>query len=317
MFAAVVRRIPCESGAVVMGTGIVSVAAQLTGHPVLSAVLLAAAGAVWVLLAVSFLIRLAADAAGWRAESVRPGALTGVAATGVLGVGLAQHGWPAASWVLLAVAVALWAVLMPRVLRGLKSPVVGVCFLLCVATQSLAVLAAKLAVGAVWLLPVAAVADVLGLGLYVFVLSRFDFRQLVRGCGDHWIAGGALAISTVSTSELGSALRVLHLAAAAFVGAGAFVLWAITAAWCAVLAVLELAVPRLRYDFRRWATVFPLGMTCTATFGVAAASGAGWLAETARVLLWPALVVLCLTGWGTTRRAARALARPRARPVSS
>ncbi|MER7013565.1 tellurite resistance/C4-dicarboxylate transporter family protein [Saccharopolyspora sp. NPDC000359] len=308
---AVVRRIPCESGAVVMAIGIVSVAARLVGHPVLSASLLAAAGAVWVLLAVSFLTRLAGDAAGWRAEAVRPGALSGVAATGVVGAGLLQHGWSAASWVLLALAAVLWAVLVPRVLQNLPTPAVGVCFLLCVATQSLAVLAAKLTSGAAWLLPLAAGADLLGLGLYVFVLSRFDFRQLVRGCGDHWIVGGALAISTVSTAELNSALHAVHLRTAV-VGVGAFVLWAITAAWYAVLAVLELVVVRLRYDFRRWATVFPLGMTCAATSSVATASGIGWLTGAAHALLWPALLVLGLTAWGTARQIVNALGHERA-----
>ncbi|RKT87471.1 Voltage-dependent anion channel [Saccharopolyspora antimicrobica] len=306
MFIAVAHRVPCESGAVVMGIGIVSVAAQLAGDTVLSWVLLTVAGVVWVLLGVSFLTRLASDAPAWRAEAVRPGALTGVAATGVLGVGLAQHGWPAVSWVFLAVAVVLWAALLPRVLRNLSSPAVGSSFLLCVATQSLAVLAAKLAVGAGWMLSLAVVADVLGLGLYAFVLSRFDFRQLVRGSGDHWIAGGALAISTVATTALASALPA---GAAGAVGAGAVVLWAITSAWYVVLAGLELFAPRLRYDFRRWATVFPLGMTCTATFGVAAATGAGWLMTAAQVLLWPALVVLCLAAWGTARRVTGGLLR--------
>ncbi|MDA3649447.1 tellurite resistance/C4-dicarboxylate transporter family protein [Saccharopolyspora indica] len=289
-----------------MGIGIVSVAAQLAGDAVLSWALLALAGAVWVLLGLSFLTRLASDAPAWRAEAARPGALTGVAATGVLGVGLAQHGWPTASWVLLAVAVVLWAALLPRVLRNLCSPAVGSSFLLCVSTQSLAVLAAKLAVGAAWVLPLAAAADVLGLGLYVFVLSRFDFRQLVRGSGDHWIAGGALAISTVATTALAAALPP---GAAGAAGAGAIVLWAITAAWYVVLAVLELFAPRLRYDFRRWATVFPLGMTCTATFGLAAATGTGWLAAVGQVLLWPALVVLCLAGWATARRVTGVLVR--------
>lgn len=301
-----VHRIPCESGAVVMGFGIVSVAAQLAGVTMLSWVLLAVAGAVWVLLGISFLTRLAADAPAWRAEAVRPGALTGVAATGVLGVDLAQHGWPSASWAFLAVAAVLWAALLPRVLRNLSSPAAGSGFLLCVATQSLAVLAAKLAGGAEWVLPLAAAANVLGLGLYAFVLSRFDFRQLVRGSGDHWIAGGALAISTVASTALASALPP---GAARAVGWGAVVLWAITSAWYVVLAGSELFAPRLRYDFRRWATVFPLGMTCTATFGVAAATGTGWLAAAAQVLLWPAVVVLCLAAWGTARRVTGVLVR--------
>jgi hypothetical protein len=37
---------------------------------------------------------------------------------------------------------------------------------------------------------------VLGLGQYVIVLYRFDWRQLAGGAGDLWVLGGALAISS-------------------------------------------------------------------------------------------------------------------------
>lgn len=40
-------------------------------------------------------------------------------------------------------------------------------------------------------------------------------------------------------------------------------------AWYAVLLVAEALRPRLRYDVRRWATVFPMGMTSAATLSVA------------------------------------------------
>jgi hypothetical protein len=42
----------------------------------------------------------------------------------------------------------------------------------------------------------------------VFVISRFDLRQLVVGHGDHWITGGALAISTLAAGKIRSARTV-------------------------------------------------------------------------------------------------------------
>ena len=62
-------------------------------------------------------------------------------------------------------------------------------------------------------------------------------------------------------------------------------------AWCVVLPAAEVARPRLRYDMRRWATAFPLGMTAAATLSVAAAVGAGWPREPGQVLVWVAPAV--------------------------
>ena len=53
-----------------------------------------------------------------------------------------------------------------------------------------------------WLLIAALVAFGLGLGLYVFVIARFDLHQLVVGRGDHWITGGALGISSLAAARL-------------------------------------------------------------------------------------------------------------------
>ncbi|MEV0057903.1 tellurite resistance/C4-dicarboxylate transporter family protein [Saccharopolyspora shandongensis] len=296
------QRVPPESGAAVMGLGVMSVAGHLAGFPVLSAVLLVVAAVLWALLGAAFLARLVFDNERWRSEAGRPGALTGVAGTGVLGLALVLHGW-CTGWIFLVLTALLWLGLMPRVLRGLATPTVGVSFLVCVGTQSLAVLAGQLAADArsPFLLAVCAISAAVGLALYVLVLIRFDFRQVARGAGDHWVAGGALAISTVAVAKLHSAVRELAAPAelATAVRAIGIALWAITMCWYVVLAVAELLAPRLRYDFRRWATVFPLGMTCTASFGTAAATGMVWMADAARLLLWPALLVLCLTAWGT------------------
>jgi hypothetical protein len=45
----------------------------------------------------------------------------------------------------------------------------------------------------------------------VFVISRFDLRQLLSGLGDHWITGGALAISTLAAGNIASGARTLGI----------------------------------------------------------------------------------------------------------
>lgn len=67
------------------------------------------------------------------------------------------------------------------------------------------------------------------------VLAHFDFRQLIAGSGDHWVAGGALAISTVTAGRI--AVDAEHLDVSPG-GRGAFkevalVLWLLAMLWFA------------------------------------------------------------------------------------
>ena len=305
------RAIPPETGAVVMGLGVVALDSRAVGLPGLSWLLFALAAAVWLVVAVAIGERLLGDRPRWRAEASRPGALTLVASTGVLGLGAAGAGAEAVAIGLFAVAVVAWGALVPRVFAATaRLPVVpgvaGARFLLCVASQSVAALGAQVALmtRSAWLVPWCAAATLLGLVLYGFVLSRFDLRQVISGSGDHWVVGGALAISVVAVAKLVEAMRGLSIASPwQVLGSGLdLVLLAVTACWYLVLVAAECAIPRLGYDLRRWATVFPLGMTCAAGFAAATVSGFTVVAVVARVLFWPALLVLCLTGWGTGRR---------------
>ncbi|WP_344343617.1 tellurite resistance/C4-dicarboxylate transporter family protein, partial [Kitasatospora putterlickiae] len=263
--------VPPATGAAVMATGIISVGFHLAGFDALSIADLWIAGVLWLLLALAFITLLLADPGGWTARSRTPPALTAVAATTVLGVRLDQLGWTVVAEVLLAVAALAWPVLLVSVLRHLGWRMPGAAFLICVATQGLAVLAATLAPHtADWLARAALPVFVLGLLLYGDALRRFDPRQVTAGAGDHWVAGGAMAISALAASKLlasgvwsggaHTALRVVTL-----------VLLGVALAWYAVLAVAELLRPRLRYDLRRWSTVFPLGMTAVASLSTGGA----------------------------------------------
>ncbi|MDI2127847.1 tellurite resistance/C4-dicarboxylate transporter family protein [Yinghuangia seranimata] len=299
--------IPPASGSIVMATGIVSVGLHLTGHETFSRVLLGLAGAVWVVLAVQFVELLLHDRAGWSTRADSPPALTGVAGTAVLGTRLAVLGWTGVAAALLVVAAAVWPVLLVGVLRHWSRPMPGAAFLVCVATQGLAVLGATLAglEDATWLMWTALVLFLLGLVLYVEALVRFDFRQVLTGAGDHWIAAGALSISTLAGSKLTASTEWTGTAHQAL-RTTTLVLLGLALAWYAVLAVCELLRPRLRYDIRRWATVFPLGMTAAASLSTSTAAGVAWLDDLGRALLWVAVIVWALVAYGLAARLLRA-----------
>ncbi|WP_326754344.1 tellurite resistance/C4-dicarboxylate transporter family protein [Streptomyces hirsutus] len=300
------------AGAAVMATGVVSVALHLAGWEILSLIFLVLACAAWLGLAAEFTLRLLRERERWVSEAETPGALTAVAATAVLGTRVAALGHDALAGALLALATVLWPVLLVLVVRRRRPRMPGSVFLCCVATQGLAVLAATLAAAesAAWLARVALVLFWFGLVLYVLALFLFDLRQVTEGAGDHWVASGAIAISALAGAELLAAdsarlylwndddlgvLRVMTVG-----------LLVLDLAWYGVLLVGEAVRPRPRYDTRRWATVFPLGMTAAATLSASAAVGVPWLGGLGRVLLWVAVAVWLMVAVGavTSARAA-------------
>jgi tellurite resistance protein TehA-like permease len=289
-FEQILGAVPPASGAVVMGTAIVSIALSLDRHETLSRILLAIAAAAWIALGLLLAARALRDRPRVREEARSPAALTGVAGTAVLGARLTLLGWGWAGIALLLIAVALWLVLLTPVLTHWVTPTVGVSLVLTVSTESLAVLSAALATRehAAWLLYTALVPFLLGLGFYAFVISRFDFRQLGVGRGDQWITGGALAISTLAAGRITLAAKALHhlVGISATLKVVSLVLWALTIAWLPVLLAAELLRPRLRYDVRRWSTVFPLGMYAACSFVVGAAATAPAITDFARVWVW-------------------------------
>ena len=140
--------------------------------------------------------------------------------------------------------------------------------------------------------------------------ARFDLRELVTGHGDEWVAGGALAISALAAArvtEAGGALAQFSEQHSALT-TGTLVLWCLAMAWLPALVTAEVLRPRLGYDVRRWATVFPLGMYAACSFatgqvtGITGITGFGrvwtWVAFTASLL---ALAGLLRHGWPVLR----------------
>jgi tellurite resistance protein TehA-like permease len=291
----ILTAIPPASGAVVMGTGIVSIGLSLDGQETSSLILVALDGAIWIALAVLLPARAVRDRARFRADARTPAALTGIAGTAVLGTRLTLLGWAWAGATLAVIALLIWLGLVPYVLRYWQTPTIGASFILTVATESLALLAATLAFSErdAWLLYAALAPFVLGLGFYALALARFAFRQLLVGLGDHWVTGGALAISTVTAGRITLAAQ----RTATLTGANgalktiALVLWWLTIAWLPALLAAEVIRPRLAYNVRRWSTVFPVGMYAACSFAVGTVTGTSAITQFARVWVWVGVAV--------------------------
>ncbi len=299
----VLDAIPPASGAIVMASGIVSIDLYSDHQPVVSAILLWFAAGAWLLLAIMLGVRLAYQRDRFAREAISPAAFTGVAGTAVLGTRLAIHDdYHAAAAALLAVSGLCWAVLVVPVLRHWKTPTAGVSFILVAATESLAVLGADLAVSyhADWLVSAAVAALVLGLAFYVFTAARFDLRDLLTGKGDHWIAGGALAICALAAGHVTQAAAALgqfsgqHQA----LTTSTLVLWCLAMVWLLPLVNAEILRPRLGNDVRRWATVFPLGVYAASSSTTGQVTGITGITSFGQAWTWVAFAgwLLALAG---------------------
>ncbi|AQS67976.1 tellurite resistance/C4-dicarboxylate transporter family protein [Streptomyces pactum] len=304
---------PPAAGAAVMATGILSVALHLTGHEILSRIALVLACAAWLTLAANFVYLLLVERARWVTRAGTPGALTAVAATTVLGTRFSLFGWSPLAVALLVLAALLWPGLLALVVTHWGRRIPGAVFLGCVATEGLAVLGATLAAATstAWLAHASLVPFWLGIVLYLIALFRFDLRQVARGSGDHWVAGGALAISALAGAKLlaaaGTGMYLWNDDDYAVLHDVTVFLLALDLAWYAVLLAAEIAWPRLRYDVRRWSTVFPLGMTAAATLSVAAVLDVPWLDAPGQALVWIAVAVWLAVAAGAVVRAGAGL----------
>ncbi|CAM5655403.1 Integral membrane protein OS=Streptomyces griseomycini OX=66895 GN=FHS37_001492 PE=4 SV=1 [Streptomyces griseomycini] len=200
---------------------------------------------------------------------------------------------------LLARTAVLWPTLLVLVLvlavRRRLPRMPGSVFLCCVAPQGPAVLGVTPAAteSAAWLARVAPVLFRLGLPLHGLALFRLDLRQVTEGTGDHRVAGGATAVSSLAGSELlaagGAHLRLWNEDGGDVLRFMTVVLLVLDLAWYGVPLVAGIARPQPCYDTRRWATVFPLGMTAAAALSAATAVGLPWLDGLGRVLVWVAV----------------------------
>lgn len=287
----------------VMATGIVSLAAHLLSLTRIAQGLFMLNIALYGVLCVLTMLRLYRFPRRFFADMTdhlrAPGFFTLVAGSCILGSQFvildADYRAGATLWL---GAVILWILLTYAIFAAftvkedkptLDEGISGVWLLAVVATQSIAVLAALLAMraGAAHKLELNFVALSMWLWggmLYIWMMSlifyRYTFFRLLPGdlSPPYWINMGAMAISTLAGS-----LLIVNAPEAPFLGSilpfvkGFTVLyWATGTWWIPMLVVLGawrygyMRHP-LRYDPLYWGAVFPLGMYAAATHEMAAA----------------------------------------------
>jgi respiratory nitrate reductase gamma subunit len=312
--------LPPASGGAVMASGIVSVGFALDRRGGISEALMWIALAIWVVLALLLAARWSFNRRRFFAEAALPPALTGVAGTGVLGARLTLYGWEWAGIAALAIGGLFLLALLSTVLPAWRRPTTGASFLTTVSLQSLAVLSATLAVSEDrrGLVVLALVLLLVGIGFYLWVLRDFDLRQLRVGKGDHWVAGGAVAISALACGRVVQAIDATGALADLrdLLSAVAVALIVAELLWLPLLLAGELAAPRLQFSAARWATVFPVGMYAASTFTVGAAAGAGWMTDFAQAWVWVGLAVWAVVAAAAVVRGV-AIMRPSIAPAAA
>ncbi|WP_323035934.1 tellurite resistance/C4-dicarboxylate transporter family protein [Pararhodobacter sp.] len=305
----------------VMATGIVSLAANQIGLPIVAWALFGVAGLAYLVLWWLTLLRLLRHPRRMLADvsdHLRgPGFFTMVAASSILGsqclilleltaVGFAF--WCAAVVLWLGLTYTIFTIFTVKAEKPtLDKGINGAWLLAVVATQSIAVLATLLAARleqpyrldlnflalSMWLW---------GGMLYIWMMSLIFYRYtfFAFSPGDlsppYWINMGAMAISTLAGSFLIQNAQdawFLH-SIQPFIKGFTIFYWATGTWWIPMLVILGIwrhiykRFP-LRYDPLYWGAVFPLGMYAVATHQMDQAMGFHFLGTVSTAFSWVAL----------------------------
>lgn len=327
-----VRDLPPNIFAVVMATGIVSLALNGADFPLPAHALFWLNVGLYVALCILLLVRtvryrtqLAADL---RSHAKAPGFFTLVAAPCVLGSQCIQlFGLSTVGLALWCVGVIFWLglsyAMLPGLMEGVEKPkpeagLNGAWLLAVVGTQAVSVLACLLVPGLAAdapdaLLFVALAFWLVGSMLYIWLIALIFHRILFLPLspGDltppYWINMGAMAISTLAGVGLvGEAGRMpLLTELLPFLKGMTLLFWATATWWIPVLLALG-AWRHLRqhfpltYDHGYWAAVFPLGMYTVCTQKLIRVCQLPFLEPIPTVFVWIALLAWVLTFIGLT-----------------
>ncbi len=327
--------------ALVMSTGIISLAFQFMGNQALALALFGVNAAFFIILWCLTLLRLSLfpgkvfrDLAS---HAVSLQFLTLVAGTGILGsqcllVGQAP-GWAMALLVLSSVLEALfiYAIFGLLITRPAKpafpDSINGDWFLITVSLQSLAVLGCLVSpLVPLWqetLQFMSRCLFLLGFFLYfpviTLILYRLWFCALAPEAFEppYWITMGAGAITTLAGSVLaaGSQAPGLPGRLEIFILGVTVLVWATATFFIPLLVILMIwrhgarRVP-LAYTPAYWGMVFPLGMYSACTWHFAGVMGLAPLQSLARIFAYLALAAWLITGFGMGRSLLRSLATP-------
>jgi tellurite resistance protein TehA-like permease len=318
--------------ALVMATGIVSIASHLVGVPFVPKALftlnLVFYPLLWILNITRLLKHRAQVVADFSHHGRAVGFFTVVAATCVLGSQfLLLAAAPGVAFWFWVLGIALYFLLTYSVLTvlmvkqekpSLAEGINGGWLVSVVAAQSVAVLGALLAPFIAHPQGVLLFCLVMWLGggvLYLWIISlifyRYTFFTLAPSdlAPPYWINMGAMAISTLAGSALvAAANRSPVLGQTLPFVRGLTLMWWATATWWIPMLVVLAGWRHLyrkfpvRYDPLYWGAVFPLGMYAAATVRLSRAIDAPYLFQIPRWFIFIALSAWLLAFVGMLRR---------------
>ncbi len=311
--------------ALVMATGVISIACHLLAVPLLPELLLFInwiAYAILWLLTVIRIWRYPGNIAGDLSDHQRaPGFFTIVAGTCVLGtqsvVVVHANGAATGLWYF---GLALWCLVMyafftavtirerkPTLANGIN----GAWLIAAVATQSIVVLQGTLGVTTAppqeiqfLCLMMFMIGCMLYLAIIPLIFYRLTFGPLTAHdfSPPYWINMGAVAISTLAGSTLLMRAESWHLLPefVPFLRGFTLFFWAVATWWIPFLIALMVwrylvRKDRLRYEPQFWGMVFPLGMYTTSTFQLSRALNLPFLQVIPR-----AFVLIAIAAWTAT-----------------
>ncbi len=331
-----VAALPPASFALVMATGIVSIASELLGMHWIAVPLFAVNLVTFVVLWAMFALRAMAFPTALlddlRTHAKAPGFFTIVAGTSVLGGQFVlltdQTGIAAALWML---ALALWLVISyalftaviaqptkPSLIDGFS----GVWLVASVATQSIAVLgcgvAAEFPEHQQAILFVCFLFYCMGCMLYLNIIALIFYRltflpvEPASITPPYWINMGATAIATQAGSSLllAAAGSPLLTDLVPFVKGFTLFFWAAGSWWIPLLVILWVWTVRrsgVVYTPMLWSAVFPLGMYTASTYQLAIATDYDGLLWLPAITVYVALLAWSLTFFGLFKRVVQAL----------
>lgn len=319
--------------AMVMATGIVSIASLLSGMMWVATLLFRLNVLIYIFLVIFTLIRLVQFRKELLADlfdhNRGPGFFTIVAATCILGTQFVllrdNYAMAVVLWIL---GIILWLIITYTIFTvftvkenkpSLAEGINGGWLLAVVSTQSLAVLSAKLSMHfeeykliinffafSMWLW---------GGMLYIWMISmifyRYTFFKFSPGdlSPPYWINMGAMAISTLAGSLLiiNTPNAPFLLSTLAFLKGFTIFFWATGTWWIPMLFILAIwrhiykKFP-LRYDPLYWGAVFPLGMYCVSTYEMAHSMNLDFLLPVPEYFVYVALVAWMATFAGLVRK---------------
>jgi tellurite resistance protein TehA-like permease len=324
--------------ALVMATGIVSVAAQLRGYPAIAQPLVWLNTGFYVVLWALTLWRIARFSRAMIADLLDHGRCVGffttVAGTCVLGNQfMVVEVRPTVALALWILGIVLWAIITYAVLTvltikankpDLSEGINGGWLVAVVAAQSVAALGGLLAPHfeetrelalffalSMWLGGGMLYIWIIALIFYRYTFFPLDPRQLAP---PYWINMGAMAISalagTIFAQNATADPRLAMLEP--FIIGLTLLFWATATWWIPLLVILGVwrhvfrRVP-LNYDIVYWSAVFPLGMYTAATHRLIGVVGQHSLEVIPRILFWIALVAWTVTLLGMLHRLGKSL----------